>query len=58
MGAGPVNPLFHDPQTAGGLLAALPEEEAEKAVEALTEAGLEGHLIGRLEAGAPVIRLR
>ena len=55
---GAVNPLFHDPQTAGGLLAALPEAAAEKALAAFAEDGLECHLIGRLEAGAPSIRLR
>ncbi len=56
--AGPVNPLFHDPQTAGGLLAALPKGAAEAAQARLEAAGLTGHIIGRLEAGAPSMRLR
>lgn len=56
--ADPVNPLFHDPQTAGGLLAALPEAAAKVAQTQLEEAGLAGHIIGRLEAGAPSVRLR
>ncbi|KZY02605.1 MAG: selenide, water dikinase SelD [Sulfitobacter sp.] len=55
--AGPVNPLFHDPQTAGGLLAALPEAAAEAAQARLEAAGLTGHIIGRLEVGAPSMRL-
>ncbi|MFG6581944.1 selenide, water dikinase SelD [Sulfitobacter sp. 1A12779] len=56
--ADPVNPLFHDPQTAGGLLAALPEDAAKAAQALLRAEGLAGHIIGRLEAGAPSIRLR
>ena len=55
--AGPVNPLFHDPQTAGGLLAALPKAAAEAAQARLEAEGLTGHIIGRLEAGAPSMRL-
>ena len=57
-GEGGVNPLLHDPQTAGGLLAALPEAEAEATVARLAAEGLQGHIIGRLEAGAAAIRLR
>jgi selenide,water dikinase len=49
---------LHDPQTAGGLLAALPEAEAEAAVARLAAEGLHGHIIGRLESGAAAIRLR
>ncbi|MFG6517372.1 selenide, water dikinase SelD [Sulfitobacter sp. 1A13496] len=56
--AGLVNPLFHDPQTAGGLLAALPEDAAKAAQTRLKAEGLAGHIIGRLEAGVPSIRLR
>ncbi|MAP13875.1 MAG: selenide, water dikinase SelD [Oceanibulbus sp.] len=56
--AGPINPLLHDPQTAGGLLAALPEAAAKGAQARLAAAGLKGHIIGRLEAGAPSIHLR
>ncbi|UOA33420.1 Selenide, water dikinase [Sulfitobacter sp. DSM 110093] len=56
--AGPVSPLLHDPQTAGGLLAALSEPAAQAAQERLEAEGLTGHIIGRLEAGASAIRLR
>ncbi|MEX3316425.1 selenide, water dikinase SelD [Sulfitobacter sp. PS-8MA] len=56
--AGPVNPLLHDPQTAGGLLAALPDAAAKAALARLEAAGLEGHIIGRLATGAPSMRLR
>ena len=52
-----MNPLFHDPQTAGGLLAALPKAAAEAAQARLEAEGLTGHIIGRLEAGAPSMRL-
>ena len=38
--------LLFDPQTSGGLLAALPEEEAEAALAALAEAGIEASCIG------------
>ncbi|MFG6589620.1 selenide, water dikinase SelD [Sulfitobacter sp. 1A12157] len=56
--ADPVNPLFHDPQTAGGLLAALPEDAAKAAQARFMAEGLAGHIIGRLETGLPSIRLR
>ena len=54
---GTEDPLLHDPQTAGGLLAALPEQAARQAIAALTEAGCQGHIIGRLERGSDPIRL-
>ena len=44
--------IFHDPQTAGGLLAALPQKEAEAAVTALNEQGREGWIIGKLHSGS------
>jgi selenide,water dikinase len=44
--------LLFDPQTSGGLLAALPAEEAEAAAAALKEAGAGGWIIGET-GGAP-----
>jgi len=36
----PHEQIFYDPQTSGGLLVAVPEQEAEKAVAALHDAGV------------------
>ena len=41
--------LAHDPQTSGGLLAAVPAERASKVREALAEAGVASWLIGHVE---------
>ena len=44
-------PLIHDPQTAGGLLAAMAREEAERAVADLRAKGLTAAVIGELTTG-------
>lgn len=50
-----------DPQTSGGLLVAVPEEEADRALSALAAAGVAAVGVGRVtahSAGEPWIRLR
>lgn len=54
---GLADPLLHDPQTAGGLLAALPQAAADRAVKALAARGLQGWIIGSLEKGDGPIRV-
>lgn len=44
----PMEELLYDPQTSGGLLAAVPEGEAAEAVEALRKIGLPAAVIGTL----------
>ncbi|MCB1401021.1 MAG: selenide, water dikinase SelD, partial [Rhodobacteraceae bacterium] len=46
-------PLLFDPQTAGGLLAAIPSDEAADLLAALREAGEDAALVGTLLAGLP-----
>ena len=48
--------LLHDPQTAGGFLAAVPSQGAKDLVQALRDGGHCAAIIGALEAGPPVIR--
>jgi selenide,water dikinase len=43
--------LLYDPQTAGGLLAAVPEGQSAAVIEALVAKGCVGHVIGRLAKG-------
>ncbi len=51
--------LMFDPQTAGGMLAAIPADKAEPAVAALSEMGHEAAVIGRLgPASSVVLRAR
>ncbi|WP_172332589.1 selenide, water dikinase SelD [Mangrovicoccus sp. HB161399] len=49
--------LLHDPQTCGGLLAALPPMAAMEAVAEIASAGGEAHVIGRVAEGAPGLHL-
>ncbi|MEP2533444.1 selenide, water dikinase SelD [Shimia sp.] len=48
--------LLHDPQTAGGLLAAVPRDQAADLVQALCDAGHRAAVIGRVLDGAPGLR--
>jgi selenide, water dikinase len=50
--------LAHDPQTSGGLLAAVPSEEVAAVERALTDAGVESWRVGRVESGMPAVGLR
>jgi selenide,water dikinase len=50
--------LAHDPQTSGGLLAAVPAEALDDTVRALNAVGVQAWHIGRVEAGDPAIVLR
>ncbi len=56
--AGIEDPLLHDPQTAGGLLAAVPETAAERLLQRLRAAGSPAALIGRLAAGSGRLTMR
>lgn len=50
--------LLHDPQTAGGLLAAVPADQAPQVLAALRAAGESAAQIGHVIAGQPMVRLR
>ena len=48
----PQQELLYDPQTSGGLLLALPEDQARKLLRQLHEAGIaEAAIIGRMVEG-------
>jgi selenide,water dikinase len=49
--------LAHDPQTSGGLLAAIPPTAVKELHRELGEAGLEHWAVGRVEAGPASVRL-
>jgi selenide,water dikinase len=49
--------LLYDPQTAGGLLAAVPEGSSDSVLEALALKGCFGHVIGCLTEGTGQLRL-
>ncbi|WP_259956102.1 selenide, water dikinase SelD [Sulfitobacter mediterraneus] len=55
--AGVDDPLLYDPQTAGGLLAALPPNAAAKAVAQLQVKGITAAVIGTLSAGQGAVTL-
>jgi len=55
---GPEADLFHDPQTAGGLLAAVPAQEADALRSRLCAKGHRAAVIGHMQAGRPAITLR
>ncbi|WOI55047.1 selenide, water dikinase SelD [Palleronia sp. LCG004] len=57
LGEGAVYELLFDPQTAGGLLAAIAPEEAEETLARLERAGYPAARIGTVTAGAAVIEL-
>ncbi len=53
----PRTALIFDPQTAGGLLAAVPPEQAGRVLDELTRAGYDAAAIGALAEGGPQITL-
>jgi selenide,water dikinase len=49
--------LLYDPQTAGGLLAAVPASERDTVIAALEAEGCQGHVIGQLSKGTGQLTL-
>ena len=54
--SGPLTDLMLDPQTAGGLLAAVPEGQVAAVLQELRAAGFPAVRIGQLVPGTPVVR--
>ncbi|MEM6939144.1 MAG: selenide, water dikinase SelD [Pseudomonadota bacterium] len=52
------DPLLYDPQTAGGLLAAVPAAAVAPTLAALSQAGCRGALIGEMKRGAGRVHLK
>jgi selenide,water dikinase len=50
--------LAHDPQTAGGLLAAVPRNEVDATIRAINAAGVQAWQVGRVETGPAAVVLR
>ena len=50
--------LAHDPQTSGGLLAAVPAADVDDTIRGLDAVGVQAWRIGRVEAGEPGVALR
>lgn len=55
---GPHTRLLYDPQTAGGLLAAVPQPHADRVLAALQQAGIGAAIIGQLSDGPVSISLQ
>jgi selenide,water dikinase len=51
------DPLLHDPQTAGGMLAALPRAEAEVVIQNMKSTGQNAVIIGVLSTGVDSIKV-
>jgi len=51
---GPVLDLFYDPQTAGGLLAAVSAKDADRLLKELADAGYTAAMIGEVTEGATI----
>jgi selenide,water dikinase len=54
---GPETDLLYDPQTGGGLLAAVPQQAAAALIARLHDAGHAARIIGQITEGAPAIRV-
>ncbi|MBM7069457.1 selenide, water dikinase SelD [Actibacterium sp. 188UL27-1] len=54
----PASWLLFDPQTAGGLLAAVPADDAQHLIKQLRGAGMQASQIGQMVDGPPAITLR